>query len=570
MGYMTLMSLRTLLFTSTAFLVSVILQGCGGGSAAAGSEGEVLIVGDDKPSVFFLFNSKKDTDSSGNDTYYSFVGEEIAFPRHIFSNADHTSLDVSESYWADGSGTVIQNNNHGLLLTEDHKPAVKACMIPKLSTGESNSATCVDFEVRDLPGLAQKLRIVSIFADSSHFQAGIQLTELEPNDMRATEGTVWQYRWFDKDSNALQKSGEPVIGYKIDYADIDENIKSVKTCVFDIVTQQCVQESGLEVVPSNNVPTVTILDITGEYKQGGKVAPRSRTSYEYTQPAADFMYQWSVAGVVLTEAEKTGSELVLKDASYFDTDIQVCMQRAYQNFSGVGTTSTVEVCKTKQFSESDVQVTGSYYYGYNLLAKGAPLVFSGSFNGIDALDYTSFKLRYQGQLLTQGSDYSVTTFGHNDFTLKIHSQHLAPTTAYGPILTLQCEFSYNSKPYSCIGASNASDSVSIYTSGGLPEMRSKVIGTIAEKNRIAFISCEAGDKLTWWLKDSESSEYIQTGSEEVIEAGDLCYGNAADGSFYINESWAGKSLKLIVKRARNGLSDERIQILNIELGEISK
>jgi hypothetical protein len=72
------------------------------------------------------------------------------------------------------------------------------------------------------------------------------------------------------------------------------------------------------------------------------------------------------------------------------------------------------------------------------------------------------------------------------------------------------------------------------------------------------------------LKDKGASSYNQIPGEEVIGQNTICYGNAAVGSLYINESWAEKSLKLIVKRARNGLSDERIQIVNIELGEISK
>jgi hypothetical protein len=78
-----------------------------------------------------------------------------------------------------------------------------------------------------------------------------------------------------------------------------------------------------------------------------------------------------------------------------------------------------------------------------------------------------------------------------------------------------------------------------------------------------------GDKLTWWLKDKGSDDYIQTADEEIIQKGDICYGNAAKGSLYIHQGWAEKSLKLIVKRARNNLPDERIQVLDIALGEIS-
>jgi len=562
------MNSKTLCLALITFLFSLTMQGCGGSSGeSTGSETSVIF--DEKPSLFFIFNSKKDTDSTGKDTYYAFVGEEIAFPRHIFSNAEHTSLDVSTSYWADSAGQVIQDNNNAITLTDSHKSVVKACMVPKLSNGKTNSVTCVDFEVRDLPGLAEKLREVSIFADNNHFQAGLQLSQLEPNHVRSTEGTEWQYRWLDADGNMLQKSGDAITGYKLDYVDIDVSIKSVKACVFDIVTQQCVKESSLETVPSNNVPTITILDITGEYNQGGKVSPESRTSYEYTQPAADFTYQWSVEGVVLSPAEESASELVLKGASYFGVDIKVCMQRAYKNFTGNGTTLTSEVCKTRQFVESDVQVSASYQYGHNILAQGAPLVFSGSFNGIDEIDYSSFKLRYQEVLLTQDTDYSITLFGHNDFTFKIFSQNLAPTEDYGPIFKLQCEFTYNSEKYSCIGGSNSSDEAGIYKNGGLPDLKSKVIGTIAEENRIAFKNCAAGDKLTWWLKDKGSDDYIQTGDEEIIQQGDICYGNAAKGSLYIHQGWAEKSLKLIVKRARNNLPDERIQVLDIALGEIS-
>lgn len=565
------MTLRTLLQVSTLFIISLLLSACGGSDGGAKNGPDILETFDDNPSLFFLFSSKKDTDSDGRDTYYSFVGESIVFPPHIFSNSEHTSLDVSKSYWADSSDNVIQDNNEAIRVTDSHKPSVKACMIPKLSNGKTNTVTCVTFEVRTLPGLAQKLKTVSAFADSDHFQAGIQLSELEPNDMRSTQGTIWQYRWLDKEGNALKKSGAVITGYKLDYADIDVNISSVKVCVFDIVTQQCVQESNLEIVPSNNVPIVTILDITGQYKQGGTISPESRTSYTYTQPAGAFRYSWTVDGVILTDAESSSSELILQDASYFGKNIKVCMQRAYKNFSGSGTTDTAEVCKSKQFTESDVGVSASYSYGNNLLAHGAPFVFSGNFNGVEAIDYSTFKLSYQERLLTKGKDYRLTTtYGHNDFTFEIHSQKINPTSDYQKILSLQCEFTYKSKEYSCLGGSHASDTVSIHTSGALLSMQSSVIGTIAEKNRIAFQQCEAGDKLTWWLKDEGASNYIQTSAEEVIQQGDLCYGNAADGSLYINESWAGKSLKLIVKRTRNGLSDERIQVLDIDLGEISK
>ena len=206
-------------------------------------------------------------------------------------------MDVSKSFWTDSAGNIIQDNNQAIQVTDSHKPSVKACMIPKLSNGKSNSVTCITYEVRTLPGLAQKLRTVSAFADADHFQAGIQLSELEPNDIRSSEGTVWQYRWLDKDGNELQKSGEAITGYKLNYVDIDVGINTIKVCVFDIVTQQCLQESNLEVVPTNNVPTVTILDITGQYKQGGKVSPESRTSYAYTQPAANFIYEWDVDGI---------------------------------------------------------------------------------------------------------------------------------------------------------------------------------------------------------------------------------------------------------------------------------
>lgn len=565
-----LISLRTFILTPWVFVIALLLQACGGGSGGGSAIPEIVIELDDTPSVFFLFTSKKDTDVQGNDTYYEFVGERIGFPQHIFSNSEHTHLDASKSYWADSLGNTIQDNNHTIQLTDRHKPAVKACMVPTLTNGKVGALSCVTFEVRDLPSLAQKLSKVSVYSDNDHFQAGIQLSELEVNDIRSTEGSVWQYRWFDNNSDVLKKDGDVITGYKLDYADIDVGINIIKVCVFDITTQQCVKESRLEAVPSNNVPTVTILAITGEYKQGGKVSPESRTSYVYTQPAAGFTYQWEVAGVSLSNEEKTAPELILKDATYFGTDITVCIQRAYKNFTGMGTTTTAQVCKTQQFVESDVQVTASYSYGHNLLAQSAPFVFSGSFNGIEALDYSTFKLHYQDKLLTQGADYSITTFGHNNFTLKIHSQQLAPTTAYGPILKLKCEFAYNSKLYNCFGGSYSAAPVSIYTEGGLPELRSKVIGTIAERNRISFLSCEAGDKLTWWLKDKAATEYTQTGSEEIIQQGDLCYGNAASGSIYINESWAGKSLKLIVKRARNGLADERIQQVNIDLGEISK
>lgn len=560
---------RTLLFISMLFALSLTLQGCIGGEEKS-KVAEASINIDDSPSVFFLVESKKETDDEGRDTYYSFVGEAIAFPRHIFSNSDHARLDISKSYWADASSVMIQDNNTSLKVTDGHKPSVKACMVPKLSNGKSGSETCVTFEVRDLPSLASKVKTVSVSADNDHFQVGIQLTELEPNDVRDTEGTVWQYRWFDKDSNLLKKSGDAITGYKLDYVDIDERIKSVKACIFDIVTQQCVKESSLEIVPSNNVPTVTILDITGEYNQGGKVFPESQTSYAFTQPAEDFTYEWAVAGVALSDEEKSASELVLRDASFFGVDITVCMQRAYKNFTGTGTETTEKACRTKQFAETDVQVSASYSYGHNILAQGASLVFSGSFNGIDAIDYSTFKLTYLGNVLVRDSDYSISTFGHNDFSFKIHSQQLAPTTEYGAIMRLQCEFTYNSQLYSCIGGSSPSDEVSIYKTGGLPDLKSKVVGAIAEKNRIAFKECAAGDKLTWWLKDKGTANYIQTGDEEVIQQGNICYGNAADGSLYINESWAEKSLKLIVKRARNGLPDERIQVLNIELGEISK
>lgn len=565
------MTLRTLLQVSTFFVISLFLSGCGGSDGGASQGPDISVTFDDKPSLFFLFSSKKDTDNEGRDTYYSFVGESIGFPPHAFSNSEHASLDVSTSYWTDSAGNIIQDNNQAIKVTDSHKPSVKACMIPKLSNGKSNSIACVTFEVRTLPGLAQKLKTVSAFSDSNHFQAGIQLTELENNDIRSTEGTIWQYRWFDKDSNLLKKSGDMITGYKLDYVDIDNSIKQIKACVFEIASQQCIKESALEIVPSNNVPTVTISDITGQYKQGGKVSPESRTSYAYTQPAADFIYEWTVDGVMLTNVEQSEPELTLKDASYFGKDITVCMQRAYKNFTGIETTLTNKDCKTKQFTESDVQVTVSYSHGNNLLAQGAPLVFSGKFNGLDAIDYSTFKLTYQGKLLTQVTDYILTTtFGRNDFTFKILSQYLKPTTAYGPIMTLQCEFTYNNEQYSCLGGSGASSISSIHTTGGLPELSSEVVGNIAEKNRIAFKNCEAGDKLTWWLKDKDAATYIQTGDEEVIGAGDICYGNSADGSIYLNESWAGKSLKLIVKRARNGLSDERIQIVNIELGEISK
>jgi len=570
MNSRTFFTFGNLLSTSTVILISFLLLGCGASSDTSSNSDGVLIEFDDKPSLFFMFNSKKETDNQGGDTYYSFVGESISFPRHIFSNSDHTNLDVSESYWTDSSNSTIQDNNEALTVSDSHKPAVKACMIPKLSNGKTNTVTCVTFEVRDLPGLTQKIRMVSIFSDNDHFQAGLQLSELEPNDIRMIEGTKWQYRWFDSNGNVLKKSGDAIIGYKLNYADIDESIKQVKTCVFGIVTQQCVKESNLELVPSNNVPAVSILDITGEYKQGGKVSPESRTSYAYTQPAAGFIYEWAVVGVVLSDVEKTAAELTLKDASYFETDITVCMQRAYKNFTGSGTTMTTRVCKTKQFTESDVQVTASYNYGNNLLAQKAPFVFSGSFNGLDAIDYSTFKLSYQDKILTQGVDYSITTFGYNDFTFKIHSQQAIVTAGYGPLLKLQCEFTYNGKSYSCIGGTHASNSVGIYADGGLPSLQSRVKGAIAEKNRVDFLYCAAGDKLTWWLKDKDASNYVQTGPEEIIEAGAYCYGGNPDGTLYINEGWAGKMLKLIVKRARNGLSDERIQVLDIDLGEISK
>jgi hypothetical protein len=444
-------------------------------------------------------------------------------------------------------------------------------MIPKLTNGKTNAATCVTFEIRNLPSLATKISKVSAYADSDHFQAGIELSELEFNDMRTTEGTLWQYRWLDDKSHMLTKSGAVITGYKLNYSDIDGSLKQIKTCVFDIVNQQCVKESTLEGVPTNNVPEITILDITGQYKQGGGISPLSRTSYAYTQPAADFTYRWNVAGVMLSDNEKTAAELILKDASYFGKDITVCMQRAYKNFTGTDTTSTVEVCKTKQFSESDVQVTASYDYGYNLLLQTAPLVFSGKFNGIDSIDYSTFKLKYQGKLLNQGTDYTLTTtFGHNDFTFIIHSQQLKPTTEYGEIFSLQCEFTYNSKLYSCIGGSNAADTASTYATGGLATLRSTVIGTVAEKNRIAFQRCRGGDKLTWWLKDKDADSYRQVSNEEVIREGDICYGNNPDGSFYLDQGLAGKKLKLIVKRVRNGLDDARIQVLNIDLGEISE
>jgi hypothetical protein len=573
MNYRIFMPFTVLLQVFTFVAFSLFLSGCGGSGDNGSHTGDVSVKLDDKPSLFFLFNSKKDTDSAGRDTYFSFVGETVDFPPHIFSNSEHTRLDISESYWADSAGNVIQNNNHAIQFSDSHKPSVKACMIPKLSNGKRNSVTCVTFEVRALPSLTQKLRSVSAFTDNDHFQAGIQLSEMEANDIRTTQGTIWQYRWLDKDGNVLKKSGEVITGYKLDYVDIDVSIKTVKVCVFDIVTQQCVQESDLVVVPSNNVPIVTILDITGQYKQGGKVSPESRTSYAYTQPAADFNYEWTVAGGALLDDEIIAPELTLKDASYFGKDITVCMQRAYTNFTGTETTLTAKVCKTKQFTESDVQVTASYDYSYNLLAQSAPLVFSGKFNGIDEIDYSTFKLTYQGKLLSQGTDYELTdTFGHNDFTFKILSQNSTPTTEYGSVLTLQCEFGYKNKLYSCIGGSNPSDTVSIYTTGGLPELKSEVIGSIAEKNRVAFQRCETGDRLTWWLKDKGTDIYVQTGSEDVIEKGNFCYGNSpkAKGNLYLEESWAGKSLKLIVKRARNGLSDERIQILDIDLGEISE
>jgi len=570
MTFSTNLSLMKILTITTTMMIATVLQACGGDSGKTPSNGTSgARIEDDKPIIFFMFDSKKETDTQGRDIYYSFVGEEVAFPRHFFSNADHTSLDVSDSYWRNAAGDVIQDNNHTLKLADEHKPSIKACMLPKLSNGKTNDEACVEFEVRDLPGLAEKLSAVSILADNDHFQAGIQLSQLEANDIRMIEGTAWQYRWLDKDSNFLQKSGDAIYGYKLNYADIDEGIKSVKTCVFDIVTQQCVKESSLVEVPANNVPTVTILDITGEYKQYGRVSPESRTSYEYTKPAGDFNYRWSVAGVELSVAEETASELILKDASYFGTDVTVCMQRPYKNFVGDGTTLTAEVCKTRQFVETDVQVTASYQYGHNLLAQAAPLVFSGRFNGIEAIDYSTFQLRYQGQLLTQNADYSISTFGHNDFTFKIHSQHAEETTEYGPILQLSCEFTYKSKQYSCIGGSTPSSGVSIYAHG-LPTLKSRVTGTIAEQNRISFLHCEAGDKLTWWLKDEGSDTYLQTGEEETIDDAAICYGNAADGSLYLHEGWAGKALKLVVKRARNGLADERIQVLNIELGEISE
>jgi hypothetical protein len=563
---------RTLLITSIVFTIALTLQGCGGGSSSSGgvNTGDITIDLGDEPSVFFFFTSKKETDASGKDTYYSFVGESIGFPQHIFSNSEHTPLDVSQSYWADSLGNTIQDDNNTIQLTDSHQPAVKACMIPTLSNGKVGDLSCVTFEVRSLPGSAQKLRKISLYADNDHFQAGMQLSELEPNDIRSTEGTIWEYRWFDNNSDALQKDGDVITGYKLDYADIDVGIRTIKVCVFEIATQQCVKESTLETVPSNNVPTVTVLDIIGEYKQGGTVSPESRTSYAFTQPAADFTYEWAVAGVVLLDYEKTASELVLKDASYFEKDITVCIQRAYKNFTGTGTTLTNKDCKTKQFTESDVQVTPSYSYGHNLLVQGAPLVFSGQFNGLDEIDYSTFMLRYQGQLLTQGSDYTLTTFGHNDFTFNILSQFLAPTTEYGPIMTLQCEFTYNNKVYSCLGGSSPSNISSVYTTGGLPKLAAEVVGNISEKNRVAFKRCDSGDKLTWWVKDKATEQYVQQGLEEVIGENTICHGNAAAGSFYINESMAGKILKLVVKRARNGLVDERIQVLNIELGEISK
>jgi hypothetical protein len=247
------------------------------------------------------------------------------------------------------------------------------------------------------------------------------------------------------------------------------------------------------------------------------------------------------------------------------------MQRAYKNFVGSGSELTEEKCLTKQFSESDVQVTAIYSYYSNLLAHGAPFVFSGRFNGVDAIDYSTFKLTYQEQLLTEGTDYRLTTgYGLNDFTFEILSQKINPTSEYQKVLSLQCEFTYKGQQYSCLGGSHASDTVSIHTSGALLSMQSSVIGTIAEENRVSFLQCDPGDTLTWWLKDDGASTYNQTGIEQLIQSGDRCYGSNAEGDLYLEKGWAGKQLKLIVKRARNGLADDRIQVLDIDLGEITR